>query len=428
MSRIGGSNIIAVMGGQNLNGWLNGNQVFGIGSGGTNPARAFTINDTGISFSVSQAGTVSLSISIGTLVGTNYTNGQNIGTNNGLVTLTGQVRVPNDSSLWTNANQLIPSSVSTLATFNQQATSVTRNTYSNWVNVGDPLSGTPTTVTGQYSAWEAIPTPVDQEFLRERRCRTITTTTPIMQNQSRTCTASGGCDGPFTRTIDLSDSVSMTQECETRVSTTTNPDFLPEFTFDDIALIGVVTITTETGVVQIRSPFDSGLTDAESNALQFTASLVSQSSYPVLDAGGDSEARDVGLRIQGEIPDGFRDTGTFFDLRGTVTIFQAAPPAPTGATGATLPSGSTWTDRSNFTVTPNITPAGAEWSHGVRVNLLNADRGVIIARRQGNSIVFSLDNSAPNDIMGTITITIFSGTTTTALTTGTVDVAIGGIV
>ena len=73
MSRIGGSNIIAVMGGQNLNGWLNGNQVFGIGSGGTNPARAFTINDTGISFSVSQAGTVSLSISIGTLVGTNYT-------------------------------------------------------------------------------------------------------------------------------------------------------------------------------------------------------------------------------------------------------------------------------------------------------------------------------------------------------------------
>ena len=331
--------------------------------------------------------------------------------------------------MWTNANQLIPSSVSTLATFNQQATSTAvRNTYSNWVNVGDPISGTPTVVTGAYSSWETITTTIDQEFLNERRCRTITTTTSRTQNQSRTCTASGGCDGPFTRTINLSDSVSTTEECETRVSTTPNPDFLPEFAFDDIALIGVVTIVTETGVVQIRSPFDSGLTDAEGDALQFTASLVSQSSYPVLDAGGDSEARDVGLRIQGEIPDGFRDAGTFFDLRGTVTIFQAAPPAPTGATGATLPSGSTWTDRSNFTVTPNITPAGAEWSHGVRVNLLNADRGVIIARRQGNSIVFSLDNSAPNDIMGTITITIFSGTTTTALTTGTVDVAIGGIV
>ena len=377
MSRIGGSNIIAVMGGQNLNGWLNGNQVFGIGSGGTNPARAFTINDTGISFSVSQAGTVSLSISIGTLVGTNFTNGQNLGTVSSAQTrtLTGQVRVPNDSSLWTNANQLI--TISGIST-TQIATTTTTNTYTNWVNVGDPVSGTPMVVIGQYSAWEAIPTPIDQEFLRERRCRTITTTTPIMQNQSRTCTASGGCDGPFTRTIDLSDSVSMTQECETRVSTTTNPDFLPEFTFSDIALIGVVTIVTETGVVQIRSPFDAGLTDAEGNALQFTASLVSQSSYPVLDAGTDAEARDVGLRIQGETPDGFRDAGNFFDLRGTVTIFQAAPPAPTGATGATLPSGSTWTDRSNFTVTPNITPAGAEWSHGVRVNLINADRGDII--------------------------------------------------
>lgn len=402
------------------------NGVNRLADGGGQTAVDFTINNAGITFSVTRAGRVTLTIAMGGLENTNFSNNQEIGINNGTITLTGSIRVPTDTAAWTNSGELITISGITAT---QQATSAdVRNTYSDWTNDGDPDSGEPTIVEGDFSEWETIPTTIDQEFLNERRCRTITTTTPRTQNQSRTCTASGGCDGPFTRTIDLSPSVSTTEECETRTSTTANPDFLPEFTFSDITLIGVVTIDPETGVVQIRSPFDAGLTDAEGNALQFTASLVSQSSYPVLDAGADAEARDVGLRIQGETPGGFRNAGTFFDLRGTVRAFQTAPPAPTGATGATLPSGSTWTDRSNFTVTPNITPAGAEWSHGVRVNLLNADRGVIIARRQGNSIVFSLDNSAPNDIMGTITITIFSGTTTTALTTGTVDVAIGGIV
>ena len=70
---------------------------------------AFTLANAGISFSVSATGIVSLSINQGTLVSTNYTNGQNLGTvsTNTTRTLTGSVRVPNDSSAWSNANQLI---------------------------------------------------------------------------------------------------------------------------------------------------------------------------------------------------------------------------------------------------------------------------------------------------------------------------------
>ena len=69
-------------------------------------ATAFTLANAGIFFTVTEEGIITLTINQGTLVDTNYTNGQNIGPNNGTITLTGEVRVP-DSDNWTNANSLI---------------------------------------------------------------------------------------------------------------------------------------------------------------------------------------------------------------------------------------------------------------------------------------------------------------------------------
>ena len=74
----------------------------------TTAANTFTLTDAGISFSITQFGTISLGITQGILTGTNYTNGQNIGTNNGTISLTGSVVVPNNPQLWTNAGQLVP--------------------------------------------------------------------------------------------------------------------------------------------------------------------------------------------------------------------------------------------------------------------------------------------------------------------------------
>ena len=91
----------AKLGGTVLNGRIGGSQIWST----TAAARAFTLADAGISFSVSQAGLVSLSITAGTFVNTNYDNGDNLGTvsSDTTRTLTGSVRVPNDSTLWTNA-------------------------------------------------------------------------------------------------------------------------------------------------------------------------------------------------------------------------------------------------------------------------------------------------------------------------------------
>lgn len=77
-------------------------------------ARRFAIEDAGIAFSISEAGIVSLSIETGTLSNTRV-DGVAVqdGTDVGTVTedterfLTGQIIVPNDPMLWTNAGQFV---------------------------------------------------------------------------------------------------------------------------------------------------------------------------------------------------------------------------------------------------------------------------------------------------------------------------------
>ena len=69
--------------------------------------REFLITDAGVNFSVNQAGLIGLSLIRGIFEGTNYINSQNIGTNNGAITLAGSIRVPNEPLVWTNADQLV---------------------------------------------------------------------------------------------------------------------------------------------------------------------------------------------------------------------------------------------------------------------------------------------------------------------------------
>ena len=75
----------------------------------TTGPQAFTIGNAGIDFRVPRNGVVLLTINQGTLEGTNFQNLQQLGTVtvDTLRTLTGNVRVPNDSTKWTNAGQLV---------------------------------------------------------------------------------------------------------------------------------------------------------------------------------------------------------------------------------------------------------------------------------------------------------------------------------
>ena len=72
-------------------------------------ASAFSTSDAGISFSVSRAGTVSLSIATGTLSGTNFSDGQELGTVSSETThrLSGSITVPNDPLSWSNFGETI---------------------------------------------------------------------------------------------------------------------------------------------------------------------------------------------------------------------------------------------------------------------------------------------------------------------------------
>ena len=69
-------------------------------------ATEFTLATAVIDFSVTQLGVITLGLSLGSFEGTNYTNGQNIGFNNGTIDLMGGLRVPTDTK-WTNSGELL---------------------------------------------------------------------------------------------------------------------------------------------------------------------------------------------------------------------------------------------------------------------------------------------------------------------------------
>ena len=168
-------------------------------------ARTFTLADAGISFSVSAAGTVSLAIGTGTLVSTNFSNGQNLGTVSSATTrtLTGSVRVPNDSSPWTNANSLI--AISGIS-FNQPVTTTPVDGTADWsgYTLGTVVGGT---ASGVYTVgtfaddWMPLSGPASQEMITQTRSATVTERYDnASRTDTRTCEvltnpSGGGSDG-----------------------------------------------------------------------------------------------------------------------------------------------------------------------------------------------------------------------------------------
>ena len=69
-------------------------------------ATEFTLATAIIDFSITKSGTITRTLSLGAFEGTNYTNGQELGRNNGEIELTGGVRVPTDVK-WSNSGDLL---------------------------------------------------------------------------------------------------------------------------------------------------------------------------------------------------------------------------------------------------------------------------------------------------------------------------------
>ena len=105
-----------------------------------------------------------------------------------------------------------------------------RNEYSVWVDSGSSFGGQVST-REQYTAWTPTSAPITQRNINQTRFRNlITTTRGLRQRQVRTCTASGGCDGPFERTIFATPSettVTNPIAGTTESRTISNPDYSP---------------------------------------------------------------------------------------------------------------------------------------------------------------------------------------------------------
>ena len=341
---LGGQNLRFVLGGQDLDGYLGGVQQFGQSEASTT---VFTLANAGISFSVAQSGIVSLSISTGTLEGTNYSNGQNLGTvsSNTTRTLTGNVRVPNDSSVWTNAGQTVSItgiSAQQSATLSNYTTTQAESNISFTVSkpgiVSISITGGPLN---------------DANYTNGQNLGTVAV------NTVRTLTGDYVVPSGY---LNTGSTVPVSIDT-TQIFTET------AFAFGDINTNNVLSINRRTGVLSGVGSFASGFTDAEGNALNFSLTLASgqTSAFPVIAFGGSSVIQSVSVVITGETPEGYLSEGTSFSLQGSVSVTQlatdVAPAVP--ATAAVLSDSGEYEaeagDRVDITVT--ITPdSNGEWN------------------------------------------------------------------
>ena len=89
------------------------------------------------------------------------------------------------------------------------ANTLDRNIYTDWVNDGLPFGNTSTS-TG-FTDWAPATAGTNIAIINQSRNQiTITTVSNRMQRQTRACTAAGGCDGPYIRTIAATPSTTTT--------------------------------------------------------------------------------------------------------------------------------------------------------------------------------------------------------------------------
>ena len=285
-------------------------------------ATDFIIGDAGIDFEVTRPGLVILSITTGTLKGTNYDDGDLLGPVDPAETrtLTGSVTVPNDA-MWLNAGEDI---TITDISFEQPGPPppLDRNRYSE--TFYDNFN--PFTTNVSSSAPSEDCTTNDDYYIREKTCETITTTSGYTPRYTLTCVAPDGCDQP-NGTVIQKDVVITSEssavscgDCEDTASK--NPDYTPTFTLTEVAPGLRATINPDTGKVEVVS-IDG-----------YTVELASgqQASYTPLPYGytntdGEGfEIRDISVQVSGTIPDdtnNYKDAGEEFGGEDFATTIGA---------------------------------------------------------------------------------------------------------
>ena len=283
----------------------------------------FAINDAGIDFEVSRPGLVSLSLTTGAFSGTNYVNGQSLGTVtvDTTRTLTGSITVPNNA-MWSNAGEDITiTGISTtqLGPFVPPPAEV-RNTYDyTFYDTVSPFN----IVSDGTAVEEDCTNNLTDTFIHVKSCFTRTTVSGNTPRYTTTCTAAGGCDDPDGTIVNFGPVETGTTEVEVcgecTATDNSNPNYIPIFSLTDVA-----------PSLSVRIVPSSGEVVAISNDDAYAVSLAAgqKTSYDVLpygytNADGDGfEIRNISVVVTGEIPPDYQNEGDDFTLTGEIAATQ----------------------------------------------------------------------------------------------------------
>ena len=284
-------------------------------------ATDFAINDAGIDFEVSRPGLVSLSLTAGSFSGTNYVNGQSLGTVtvDTTRTLTGSITVPNNA-MWSNAGEDITiTGVSTtqLGPF-VPPPAEDRNRYDyTFYDIINPFT---TVIDGTPTVTDCTNNNTDV-FIHEISCFTRTTTTGNTPRFTTTCIAADGCDLPDGTIVDNGPIITGTTSIEVCGDCTAtnngNPNYIPIFSLTDVVQYISVRIVPETGEVVAISNND---------VVSVVLAPGQQKYYTPLPAGSDPMIRTINLILSGTIPADYQNAGSAYSFNYSVGASQR--PAP----------------------------------------------------------------------------------------------------
>ena len=370
----------------------------------------FVTGDAGISFTVSRPGLVSLSNTAGILKGTNYVNGQNLGTVtvDTTRTLTGSITVP-DTSMWTNRGEDI--TITGISTTQPgpyvPPPPADRNRYD--YTFYDTINPFTTTVTGASFTQDC--TTVTDKYIKEQTCSTTTTTTGYTPRYTTVCIAADGCDLPNGSIVNggVVSNSSSTNSCGSCNNTSTlNPNYVGDpFSITDVAQFISVRIVPETGAVVAIS---------NNSIVSVALATGQQTSYPVLSAGDDPVIRTINLVLSGTIPSGFQGAGNAYSFNYSVGASQRAPSVQPPVVSAVIgyqTAGFSWEERyptnGSFISITDFPSGGQYLVYGESTNggAVTGDRGFFSGSTAGRSHTLTATNTAGSD---SITFTVITNT------------------
>ena len=250
-------------------------------------ARAFTFDDAGVMFSVSNPGQVSLTATLGTIASATFVNNQQLGavTENTVRTNTVVINVPNIPAAYTNAGETVMGTVTFTQSFSPTLTfddlGVTCS-----VNINGTVSvaatiGTASLGTGQVASYGTV----DVDTPRVISVAVTGTTPSTFAEPGSTFNLTGTCP-------------------------TTQPLFrLPTFGFGNTG--STASIDTQTGDVTIRT--GPGYT--------ITLAAGQPSTYGTVTT---PITRTIRVVVTGTTPGGFQNAGNPFSVTGSINALQGA--------------------------------------------------------------------------------------------------------